>query len=51
LPWLPNGSDDPEVVLLKVVVEHADYWEHREWRPLGAAPAARDQAGERHQRG
>jgi general stress protein 26 len=26
LPWLPNGVDDPEVVLLKVTVEAAEVW-------------------------
>ncbi len=38
LPWLPNGMDDPEVVLLKVVVEQAEFWEHKRWQALPLAP-------------
>lgn len=25
--WFPNGKDDPDLVLLKVEVEHAEYWD------------------------
>lgn len=25
--WFPNGSDDPEVALLKIDVEKAEYWD------------------------
>jgi general stress protein 26 len=25
--WFPNGKDDPEVALLKVTVEQAEYWD------------------------
>lgn len=39
LPWLPRGVDDPEVVLLKVSVEEAEYWDvaRRQLLPLLAA--------------
>lgn len=35
-PWLPDGRDDPESVLLKVTVEEAEYWDagRREMIPL-----------------
>jgi general stress protein 26 len=35
-PWLPDGRDDPEVVLLKITVEEAEYWDvsRREMMPL-----------------
>ena len=38
-PWLPDGRDDPEAVLLKVTIEEAEYWErgHGEVIPLTAA--------------
>ena len=25
--WFPNGKDDPEVALLKITVEQAEYWD------------------------
>jgi len=25
--WFPGGADDPDLVVLRVVIEHADYWE------------------------
>jgi len=36
LPWVPDGVEDPELVLLKVTVEEAQYWDadHREQRSL-----------------
>jgi general stress protein 26 len=40
LPWVPDGVEDPELVLLKVTVEEAQYWDaHRgELRALLIAP-------------
>ncbi|HTT01519.1 MAG TPA: pyridoxamine 5'-phosphate oxidase family protein [Steroidobacteraceae bacterium] len=40
--WLPNGVDDPEVVLLKVTVEEAEYWDSNRNRllPLTGAEEA-----------
>lgn len=26
-PWFPNGLDDPDLVLLKVTIQEAEYWE------------------------
>lgn len=26
-PWFPNGLDDPDLVLLKVTIEEAQYWD------------------------
>jgi general stress protein 26 len=34
--WYPKGLDDPELALLKVTVQHAEYWD----RPTGEMVAA-----------
>lgn len=26
-PWFPNGLDDPDLVLLKVTIQEAEYWD------------------------
>ncbi len=26
-PWFPDGIDDPQLALIKVAVEHAEYWD------------------------
>ncbi|MGH8258169.1 MAG: pyridoxamine 5'-phosphate oxidase family protein [Steroidobacteraceae bacterium] len=41
-PWLPEGRDDPESVLLKVTVEEAEYWDpgQRGMIPLLSAAGA-----------
>ena len=26
-PWFPDGIDDPQLALLRVAVEHAEYWD------------------------
>lgn len=25
--WFPNGADDPELIIIRVLVDHADIWE------------------------
>jgi len=37
--WLPSGADDPDVVLLKVTVEAAEYWDTRRVQLLPLLPA------------
>ena len=34
LPWVPDGVEDPELVLLKVTVEEAEYWDAHHGRML-----------------
>lgn len=32
--WFPNGPEDPDVALLKIEVEHAEYWENNQLMTL-----------------
>jgi general stress protein 26 len=44
LPWVPEGVEDPELVLLKVTVEEAEYWDagRGELRSLLGGSASQD---------
>jgi general stress protein 26 len=48
-PWLAGGIDDPEVVLLKVTVEEAEYWDAHRRAVLPLYPAAHRSDHERIQ--
>lgn len=39
--WFPGGPDDPHLALLRVVVEHAEYWDARANRMLVLASLAK----------
>jgi general stress protein 26 len=40
LPWVPDGVEDPELVLLKVTVEEAEYWDAQRSQMLALLGAA-----------
>jgi general stress protein 26 len=40
LPWAPDGVEDPELVLLKVTVEEAEYWDAHRGQMLALLGAA-----------
>ena len=35
-PWFPQGKDDPEIILIAVTPQDAEYWMHREPRQSGS---------------
>ena len=41
--WFPGGVDDPDLLLVRIDIEHADYWDVKEseivqlWRMAAAA--------------
>lgn len=30
VPWFPQGADDPDIALIAVTPERAEYWDHRD---------------------
>ena len=48
-PWFPSGLDDPDLGLLEVTVEQAEYWDvpaSRMQRLFGLMPAAEGEGGQ-----
>ncbi|NML17861.1 pyridoxamine 5'-phosphate oxidase family protein [Azohydromonas caseinilytica] len=39
--WFPNGPDDPDVVLVRVRITHAEYWDVKESKPVQLYKMAR----------
>jgi len=39
--WFPEGKKDPDLALLKVTIDKAEYWDASENRMVDLAPAAR----------
>jgi len=35
-PWFPQGADDPDIALIAVTPERAEYWDHRD--PIRSGP-------------
>jgi general stress protein 26 len=46
--WFPGGADDPNVVLLHVKGEHAEYWDNTGATALVMGPTLEIKEGEQH---
>jgi general stress protein 26 len=46
--WFPNGADDPNIVLLHVKGEHAEYWDNTGVTALVTGPTLEIKDGEQH---